>query len=99
MTEPTTPTGGLAHDGSWGPDYPDHEPTHSSDPDDCPACRFIARIEAEAAAAEREKHFAPHPGDEHVFYTSCLLCGLFGRINLTITGPDERVTIEALPDD
>lgn len=34
-----------------------------------------------------------HPGEPHRFGTSCIDCGEFGRIVLSIVGPDERVDI------
>ena len=87
MTDPTTPTGKRHYDRVQRVGYAWFKGED------------IIAIEQEAAAAEREKRFAPHPDEQHMFRTACLLCGLNGDIVLSIVGSDERITIEAPSDD
>jgi hypothetical protein len=59
MTEPQTPTGKRLHTEAWDWDTSRYTVDgHSSDPNDCPACAIIVKVEDEAIAIEATEHKA-----------------------------------------
>ena len=68
------------------------------DYDECPHVDISLLITALGPNADAMedglRRYEPHPGEQHMFRTACMLCGRNGDIVLSIVGSDERITID-----